>query len=166
MKKDVNFVLLLVIVVTMICFASFTSYYQVTLHNLTLSYNIKLKQLENTTKMLLEHKNKLMQTTAELQLKKERESELSRKYSSLREEKEMLEKEKARLESELDNTRNQLLQKTAELTQTQAQLVQTQDELTHARNQISALQNQISNLEEMIDMYREELEACQSQQTT
>ncbi len=66
MKKDVNFVFFILIIATVISFAGFTAYYQISFRNINDEYDTKLSELNKVTSDLLEKKSILLQTTTEL----------------------------------------------------------------------------------------------------
>ena len=63
MKRDVNLVLLLLIVAALLMFSGFTVYYQTTFKNVSKSYEIKLKELESVSKELESKRTQLNETS-------------------------------------------------------------------------------------------------------
>ena len=137
MKRDVNIVLLLLIVVGVAGFAGFSVYYQGTFENISTGYNEKISELQEVTDELTMHKTKLDQTSYELEIKEERESDLKTKYDGLKDDKDELEDQNAQLDSELSKTKSELDLKRAELTQKQAELSTVEAELANTKLRLS-----------------------------
>ena len=90
-KKDVTFVFIMLLAVTTISFALFTSYTERPYNDLTTDYESKVGELTNVTTVLQQKKSKLDQTTQELQVTQDLQATLSEQYGSLRTQKELLE---------------------------------------------------------------------------
>ena len=82
MKRNVNLGLLFLMVATLIAFAGFATYYQATFLNLSLSYEDKMAKIDALAETLNVEKVKLNQTSTQLQVKAEREKDLSVKYDA------------------------------------------------------------------------------------
>ena len=150
MKRNVNLGLLFLIVATLIAFAGFATYYQTTFFNLSTSYEEKLGKIDTLAETLSVEKTKLNQTSYQLQVKAEREKDLSSKYDSLREVKEQLELDKALLQSELTTTKSTLSSTKAELSATQSSLTVAQNTITEKESEISSLKSQRSALQDQL----------------
>ncbi|MFC1704738.1 hypothetical protein ACFLZ6_00235 [Nanoarchaeota archaeon] len=144
MKKDVNFGLFVLIIATLICFAGFTAYYQATFENVSTGYKEKIDELSKVTTDLQTQKTRLNETSYELKIKVDRESELSEKYNEVKTDKETLEANNAKLTSELAST-------TSELNQKKSELAVAQSELSKARSDLSDAVLDASNLEDDVD---------------
>jgi len=160
MKKNVNLGLLFLIVAILVSFAGFAAYYQTTFFDLTKSYEDKVGKIDNLVDTLSLEKTKLNQTSTQLQVKAEREKELSGKYDSLRDVKEQLEDDKALLQSELSSTKSELGSKTIELESTKSSLTAAQNTITEKESIISSRNSEISNLNSQVNSLQAQLSAC------
>ncbi len=166
MKRDINFGLFLIIIAVLVSFASFTVYYQTTYKNLTTSYNYKLDELKKTSEELGLHKSKLNETSYELEIKEEREQDLSTKYTGLKDEKDKLQSDKEKLQTDLSSTKSQLAEKSAQLVAKEAELTQKTAELTAAKTQISDLRDDIDSCKAQRDSCNDDLNQCESTLST
>ena len=150
MKKDVNIVLLILIVVAILVFSGFTVYYQTTFKDVSLEYKNKLEQLQKVTSDLSTQKQQLNETYA-LRVKAEQDKRaLDQSYKDLSDERNQLASDKATLESELIDTKSDLAEKSVELQSTQNQLASTQAELGSVKVQRD---NYKADLAEVCDAY-------------
>lgn len=153
MKKDVNVVLLVLIVVAILGFSGFTVYYQTTFKDVSLEYKNKLEQLQKVTSDLSVQKQQLNETYS-LRVKAEKDKKaLDQSYKDLSDERNQLEDDKSRLEVELINTKNDLGEKAAQLQATQNQLASTQAELGSVKARKDTLEN---DLKKVCDAYKVE----------
>jgi chromosome segregation ATPase len=148
MKRNVNLILLFLLIIMISSLVGLTTYYQTTFKVLSSNYKTKLAELEEITTNLQLEKSKLNQTYYQLQIKTERETDLSTKYSTLRKIKEQLETEKASLEDELATTKSELSHKKIELTNVQLQLSQIQLQLMKLEAELQTANDRITDLEE------------------
>src|SRR3989338_7709815 len=125
MKKDVNLGLLLLIVAAILTFSGFTVYYQTSFKNLSKTYTNQLQELGKVTKDLEAKRGQLNETSVQLQLKQQKEEDLSKKFVDPKSERDQLEDDKNKLTAELVNTKSQLAAASAELTSTKNTLSQT-----------------------------------------
>lgn len=151
MKRNVNLILLFLLIIIISSLVGLTTYYQTTFKVLSSSYKTKLAELEEITTNLQTEKSKLNQTSYQLQIKTDRETDLSTKYSTLRKIKEQLETEKAQLEGELATTKTDLAHKKIELTNVQLQLSQIQIQLATKEAELKDAQDEIASLEEGLE---------------
>ena len=84
MRRDVNLGLLLMILAALLMFSGFTVYYQTTFKSLSTTYQNELKELGKVTKDLESKRSLLNDTSTQLQLKKQKEEDLSMKFSDVR----------------------------------------------------------------------------------
>jgi len=150
MKRNVNFGFFFLLIATLISLAGLSIYYQTTFKDLYMDYKLKLDDLRNISSTLSTEKAKLEQTSQELNIKEEREKELSTQYTGLKTEKEKLEDEKASLQKQLAAKTSELTQKRAELATAQAELSISKTELNAAMATISGLRADISRLDDEI----------------
>ena len=150
MKKDVNVVLLVLIVVAILVFSGFTVYYQTTFRDVSLEYKNKLEQLQKVTSDLSAQKQQLNETYA-LRVKAEKDKKaLDQSYKDLSDERNQLESDKATLETELITTKGDLAEKSAQLQSAQNQLASTVAELGIVKAQRD---NYKADLAEVCDAY-------------
>ncbi|MBU0628975.1 MAG: hypothetical protein KKC75_07325 [Nanoarchaeota archaeon] len=126
MKKDVNFIFFILIIATVVSFAGFTAYYQVSFRNINADYNTKLAELNKVTKDLLDKKALLMQTSLELNNTKQGREELGDKYDDLKLDRDTLKDERDTLKENLYKTTADLAQKTTQVESLSAQLIAEQ----------------------------------------
>ncbi|PIU02772.1 MAG: hypothetical protein COT55_01795 [Candidatus Diapherotrites archaeon CG09_land_8_20_14_0_10_32_12] len=160
MKRNVNFGFFFLLIATLISLAGLSIYYQTTFKDLYMDYKLKLDDLRNISSTLSTEKAKLEQTSQELNIKEEREKELSTQYTGLKTEKEKLEDEKASLQKQLAAKTSELTQKRAELATAQAELSISKTELNAAMATISGLRADISNLDQEIAGLNAQLATC------
>ena len=143
MKKDVNLGLLLLIVAALIMFSGFTVYYQTTFKNVSKSFEIKLAELEAVEKDLQAKKGLLNETSVQLQLKSQKEADLSKKFVETESEREQLESDKNKLTADLASTKTELAGTKTTLEQTKVQLSNT---LTDLAKKTADLANALSDV--------------------
>ena len=124
MKRDVNLGLLLLIVAAIIMFSGFTVYYQTTFKNLSKTYQNELGNLQMVSKDLEAKRGQLNETSVQLQLKKQKEEDLSKKFVDTKSERDQLETDKKKLELDLAGTKASLASTSAKLSETQNQVNQ------------------------------------------
>ena len=143
MKKDVNLGLLLLIVAALLMFSGFTVYYQTTFKNVSKSFEIKIKELEGVSKELESKRGLLNETSIQLQLKQQKEEDLSAKFTDVRGERDQLTTDKKKLEGDLASTKANLASTSAQLANTQSQLAVT---LTDLAKKTADLNNALSDI--------------------
>lgn len=150
MKKDVNVVLLVLIVASILIFSGFTVYYQTTFKDVSLEYKNKLEQLQKVTSDLSTQKQQLNETYA-LRVKAEQDKKaLDQSYKDLSDERNQLENDKSSLETELITTKGDLAEKSVQLQSKQNELASTQAELGSVKAQRDTYKN---DLKKVCDAY-------------
>lgn len=150
MKKDVNVVLLFLIVASILIFSGFTVYYQTTFKDVSLEYKNKLEQLQKVTSDLSTQKQQLNETYS-LRVKAEKDKKaLDQSYKDLSDERNQLENDKSSLETELITTKGDLAEKSVQLQSKQNELASTQAELGSVKAQRDNYKN---DLAEVCDAY-------------
>ena len=150
MKKDVNVVLLVLIVIAILVFSGFTVYYQTTFQDVSLEYKNKLEQLQKVTSDLSTQKQQLNETYT-LRVKAEKDKKaLDQSYKELSDERNQLESDKASLQTELIGTKNELGEKSVQLISTQNQLASTEAELSSAKSKVSSLNSKVDCLKKEV----------------
>ena len=143
MKKDVNLGLLLLIVAALVMFSGFTVYYQTTFKNVSKSFEIKIKELESVEKELDAKRGALNETSIQLQLKKQKEDDLSKKFVDTKSERDQLESDKNKLTADLTSTKSELAGTKTNLEQAKVQLANT---LADLAKKIADLNNALSDV--------------------
>ncbi len=166
MKKNVNFGFFLLLVASLICFAGLSVYYQTTFKDLYIDYKLKLDDLQNISSTLSTERARLEQTSYELDIKEEREKELSTQYTGLKTEKEKIESEKVSLQKQLTTKRAELKQKRAELAAAQTSLAKAQTELSTAKTELDAAKTTISGLRTDIDNLNTEIDTLTAEKNS
>ena len=90
MRRDVNLGLLLLIIAAILMFSGFTVYYQATFKNLSKTYQLELQNLEKVTTDLESKRNQLNDTSTQLQIRAQKEEDLSKKFTDVRSERDQL----------------------------------------------------------------------------
>ena len=155
MKRDVNFVLFILIIVTLVAFAGFSTYYQKTFRNVSTQYQQKISELDEVAGSLQVAQENLSKTSRELRVKGEREEDLSKRYTTLSDLKEQLEKS-------LTETRSQLAQTTSELETTKSELTTTKSELSTTKSQLDAANAKIDSLKNEIAALKSSISSLNS----
>ncbi|HLC98816.1 MAG TPA: hypothetical protein VJC00_02310 [Candidatus Nanoarchaeia archaeon] len=153
-KKNVNLFLLFVIVLIVVALAGLTSYYHSTYQNLSTSYDVKLSEITNLLDDLNEQRSRLNQTTYELNIKEERESELSGQYLDIREDYD-------KVRDDLDKTKSDLKDTQDSLAATELSLISSQNQISALTATVGELQSQINSLEDdKADLYNQIDDIC------
>ena len=147
MKRDVNFVFFILIIATVVSFAGFTAYYQISFRNINEEYTTKLAELNKVTTDLLDKKALLLQTSTELNTTKQGREELGEKYNEVKDERDSLQVERDTLKENLYQTRTELEQK-----RTQVETLSSQ---------LAVEQERAARLKEDRDYYEQKLEECE-----
>lgn len=151
MKRDVNIGLLILIVAALLMFSGFTVYYQTTFKNVSKSYETKLKELEFISQELESKRGQLNETSVQLQLNKQKEADISKKFTDVRSEKEQLEIDKKKLQDELASTKSSLASTAAKLTETQSQLGAQVQLAQDLNQQVLSLKSDVKRLDDKVD---------------
>jgi len=159
MKRDVNFGLLILIIVSIVLFSGFSVYYQTTFKDVSLEYQNKLNQLGQVTKELSAKREELNETYSQ-RIKAEQDKEvLDQRYKDASDENTVL-------HSELTSTKVQLAEKKSELGATKTLLSQTQSSLSAANSEVSSLKSQRSSLKDEIDCLKTEAAKADADENT
>jgi len=153
MKKDVNLGLLLLIVAAILTFSGFTVYYQTSFKNLSKTYTNQLQELGKVTKDLEAKRGQLNETSVQLQLKQQKEEDLSKKFVDTKSERDQLEDDKNKLTAELVNTKSQLAAASAELTSTKNTLSQTLADLAKKTADLANALSDVTRFKSYKDKY-------------
>jgi len=151
MKKNVNNGLLLLIILLAVAIAGLGIYYNYDYGSLSAKYNDQVQNLQKTTDDLMMHKSRLNQTTSELKLKEQDESELGQKYTDIRNDNERLDIENRGLQSDLTIKINQLNAKIKELADAKVTLITQTAEIDELSDDLDICENIKDDLEDKID---------------
>lgn len=138
-KKNINLGLFVIIVATLVAFASFTTYYQYSYKNTTALYQNKLDELDRVMTTLKVTKEQLEKAASSVSESTEETEQISSEYNQLKDEKD-------KLESDLSKNKRSLADTRAQLTQTELQLTQAQADLAAAKSEITVLQNRVDDI--------------------
>jgi chromosome segregation ATPase len=153
MKKDVNFVFFILIIATVVSFAGFTAYYQVSFRNINVEYDTKLAELNKVTTDLLEKKAVLLQTSVELNTTKKGREELGERYNEVKDERDSLQTERDTLKENLYQTKSELEQKKTQVTALSTQLVA-------AESEVEKWEGKYKSCDEDLDECKADLASC------
>jgi len=134
MKRDVNFTLLILIIVSIIAFSGFSVYYQSTFKNVSLEYKNKLEELGQVTRNLAIQKTELNETYTQRVKAEEDRKVLDVRFRDVSSENEQLNNDNSNLRTEVSNVKNNLAEKSAELSATKNLLAKTQSDLSKAKS--------------------------------
>lgn len=164
MRKNINFVLLFIIMIIIGSFVALTTYYQTTYKNLTISYGEKVDDLQTISRNLLSNQQRLNETYSQLQVKQQDVSKFDALYSNLTNENKRLGTELSSTKSDLTKTKSDLGSAQDKLYSTETKLASTQQELNDAKLKIISLQadvsyykSQISSLQSQINSLKQQL---------
>ncbi len=133
MRRDVNILLLVLVLVCAFLFTGFSVYYQTSFKNVSLEYQNKLDQLGKVTEELTTQREKLNETYSQRVKAETDRQALDVRYQDVNDENEGLKQDKSNLISDLSSSKKQLSEKTAELDATKRLLETTQNELLSTR---------------------------------
>ena len=150
-NKNVNMGLLILIIVLAIAIAAIGIYYNENYSELSSNYNTQLTNLKKVTDELVFHKSQLNQTTTVLKTKQEDESELNKRYNTLRDDNAGLESRNSQLDSDLKVKIAQLTAKTNELVDAQSTVTTQKNEIEKLESTNKILKVRVDNLEDRVD---------------
>ncbi len=169
MKKDINTILLGLVVFLLISIVVLTLYYQETYRNLDRNYREatnKLNKAVSEVKIKSEELNKrekeLIDIINELNISKQRISSLSDYYESLKGEKEILENRLKTMESDRDKYKLNLDEKIQELKVCEKDKKLFSDELNNANAKISKAGGKVGNMSKIVHSMETNLDDMES----
>ena len=169
MKKDINTILLGLVVFLLISIVVLTLYYQETYRNLDRNYREATSKLNKTiseVKIKSEELNKrekeLIDIINELNISKQRISSLSDYYESLKGEKEILENRLKTMESDRDKYKLNLDEKIQELKVCEKDKKLFSDELNNANAKISKAGGKVGNMSKIVHSMETNLDDMES----
>jgi len=129
--------LLILIIVVAGAVAGLSVVYQQNFKSINYKYEIKLQELNNTFNDLIGAKSKLNDTLKELQVKSEREDDLSGKYTIVKTQKNDLETQKAELEASIEKKNQEIAANNAEIRRLNGEVEDLKNERNSLNNKIS-----------------------------
>ena len=151
-RKDVNFGLLFIVILLAVSIASIGIYYNHKYGNLADSYHSQLTNLEKVTQDLLYHKSMLNETTTDLQIKEQDGSDLNRRYTELRDDKEGVDKRNTELDTSLKQKVAELTEKTNELVSAKSEVATQKIEIDDLNRMIEVYKTMVNDLEDKVDI--------------
>ncbi len=144
-KKNVNFVLILLSLTLIASFIGFTTYYQTTYRNLTQEYNLKVNELQQAQGNITKQRDNLQNTQNELQLRVADKTKFESLYTDLVQEKNKLDTQLAFTRGTLATTQSQLAESLSTLQTTQGTLNDIQNQLSSTTQMLQAVTKQRDN---------------------
>ncbi len=170
MRKNVNIVLLFLIIAGVTAFTATTMYYQTTFKQLQSQHNERLIEYQVLTKELESQRLRLNETSSALELKEQKVGQYDVIYTNLTTEKGVLEEEKKQLSQDLDSTLAEVAKKAKELSDTKAKLTLTESQLVATKLNVTQLKStiddknlEIEDLNEQVDDYQDQVAELQDQ---
>ena len=142
--NNANLILLLLIVISATTLVAATVYFQSNFERLNVQYTDKLSKLNAVSKDLEDKQAALARIESELSLKSARESDITSKYTEIRESKDTLEKTNVQLQQDHDAKKEELKKKES--------VIKTMDDTIKDRdNKIANLQGGINEIQRQFD---------------
>ncbi len=165
LKKNVNMFLLLLFVIIIGGVAGLTTFYQTTYKDLSLSYEDQVTEIEKLLGDLNAERAKLNQTALQLNVKEEREEQLSKEYTDIKEEKEEVAQDLTSTKQTLQQTSSLLQQKQEELKKAQYDFKVTSEALTTARREANEYREKAASYKANYDRCQRQLSEIQNPQS-
>lgn len=144
-KKNVNFLLVLLLLAAIAALVGFTTYYQTTYRNLTGQYNQKVGDLQTLQNQLLQQKENLQNTQSELQLRVADKTKFESLYTELVTEKNKLDKDLSLTRGALASTQAQLAEANQNLLDANEKLQDSLNDLASTKLTLAAITLQRNN---------------------
>lgn len=157
MNKNVNTVFLVLIVAVVLLVTGGTVYFQNEFYKLTGRYDVRTKELSNTTQLLERYKQLYSEVTDSLnrtiQLTEKEKSDLRQVYTIT----------KTDLETDIAGLNSTLLSTQQTLEDTQQQLLTTSNQLTQKTNELSVANALVNSLEREKDQLNSRINELEAQ---
>ena len=154
-RKNVNFFLLLLVIIVLGVMAGLTTYYQTTYKNLSLSYGDKLNELNRLNHNLSQQRAFLAQINEELGLKTKAKEQFDVLYTNIS-------SYNTKLSGDLGETRNELIDALTKLKAAEDDLETTKAELTETKGMLKTQEDYSKELE--ADVSRLKTQVCNLKQ--
>lgn len=156
-RKNVNFILILLIIALISLLVGLTSYYEKTNRGLVEQFNEKSSQYETLKSNLSTQKSQLEKTYTELQLQVAGGSKLQSLYNEILQEKKKIEDQLSNTQGQLSQTQTQLANTLVELRKTEADLSVAQANYQEAQNEVNTLTSDVSSKQTKINTLCQQL---------
>lgn len=150
MRRNVNLLLMVLVLVVLFSLVILTTFYQKNYRNLTESYEVTSQELNKVSQNFSSKLAELQSTTSELKIKATDKEKLDQLYTQLT-------AEKNKLETELKATQESLAAKTVVLEQTERELSNAKFTLIKQEEEIADLDSAVKNQKNKIDDLRAEV---------
>ena len=157
LKKNVNLMLLALVLTVLIGTVAITTYFKSTYTEVSQNLESKSQQLQVVSSNFSQKISELNKTAAELQLKELDKDKLDQLYTELLKEKEKLDGELALTREKLTETINTLGETKAELSDANYNLMLQEDELADLNVKVQNLGNTIKSRNTEIDILKKQL---------
>ena len=163
-NRNANLVLLFLIVLSVTFLVGVTVFYQNNYGDITTDYNDKLSMLDKRQKEVDNLKKILEDTRKDLELKGQRESEFTDKFTEIKGEKEQLATAKEQLESSKKSLESQVKDQAKDLSDAKAELTYEKKASKDLESQNEALRVRVSQDQSIIDRLQSQISSLQSAQ--
>ncbi len=150
MRRNVNLLLMLLVLVVLFSLVLLTTFYQKNYRNLTETYEVTSKELSKVSQNFTSKLDELQRTTSELKIKSTDKEKLDGLYTQLT-------SEKNKLETELKATQDSLAAKAVMLEQTESELSRAKVTLIKQAEEMAELELGIRNRKQKIDELNAEI---------
>ncbi|HIG96441.1 TPA: hypothetical protein HA249_06165 [Candidatus Woesearchaeota archaeon] len=164
LKKNVNMFLLLLFVIIIGGVAGLTTFYQTTYKDLSLNYEDQVAEIEKLLTDLNAERAKLNQTALQLDVKEEREEQLSKEYTDVKQEKEAVAQDLTSTKETLQETSALLQQKQEELKKAAYDLKVTSEALANAQREANEFREKAASYKANYDRCQRQLSELQNPQ--
>jgi len=150
-RKNVNFLLIILVITLIALFVGFTSYYESNNRTLKNQYTDKSTQYDSLTSNLSVQKTQLEKTYSELQLQVAGGSKLQSLYNEVLQEKKKIEDQLSKTQGQLSQTQTELANTITQLRKTEADLAVSQANYLDAQNKVNVLTSDVSSKQSKIN---------------
>lgn len=157
LKRNVNFVLLLLVLTVLVGTVAITTYFQSTYKGVSQDLASKSEQLETVSSNFSTKVSELNRTYSELQLKQLDKEKLDELYTGLTKEKEKVDAELTSTKGQLSDTLKDLDLTAKELQNKKGIILDMETELNELRTKAANLAKTINSLQEQVDSLKNQL---------
>lgn len=157
MKRNVNFMLLLLVLTVLVGTVAITTYFQSTYKNVSQDLATKSKQLDVVSSNFSTKVSELNRTYTDLQLKALDKEKLDQLYTNLTVEKEKVDTELSATKTLLTNTLSLLQETKDDLADANYKLLAQEQELSELNVKVGNLANTINSLQDQVDSLKNQL---------
>ena len=157
LKRNVNFVLLLLVITVLVGTVAITTYFQSTYKDVSQDLASKSRQLEVVSSNFSTKVSELNRTYSELQLKQLDKEKLDQLYTDIVKEKEKVDAELSVTKTKLSETLVELEKKKDELEAANYKLLIQEQELADLQVKVANLAKTINSLQAQVDSLKKQL---------